>query len=155
MRILSIALIGRQNQPLFIKSYGRPTATVEEDLKWHFVAHTSLDVFEEREASNFRQNDHYAGLLQVMDDYAVYGYQTSTRVKIVLVLALTEETVKDNDIKTIFKAIHNAYVAYLSNPFNESCGEGPDFVAPPIHSKKFEDKLKNIAMAQGAELQRT
>lgn len=23
------------------------------------------------EASNFRQNDHYAGLLQVMDDYAV------------------------------------------------------------------------------------
>lgn len=24
------------------------------------------------EAANVRQNDHYAGLLQVMDDYAVY-----------------------------------------------------------------------------------
>ena len=64
-----------------------------DKLKWHFVAHTSLDVFEERgthvaqrvqvkewkltnlgrrtEASNIRQNDHYAGLLQIMDDYAV------------------------------------------------------------------------------------
>ena len=30
-----------------------------------------------------------------------YGYQTSSRVKIVLVLGLTEETVKDNDIKTV------------------------------------------------------
>jgi hypothetical protein len=30
-----------------------------------------------------------------------YGYQTSTRIKIVLTLALTEETVKDNDIKTV------------------------------------------------------
>lgn len=30
-----------------------------------------------------------------------YGYQTSTRVKLVLVIALTEETVKDNDIKTV------------------------------------------------------
>ena len=68
-----------------------PRATPEEDLKWHFVAHTSLDIFEERgmwqlsrlvkllkpleglctEATNVRQSDHYAGLLQVMDDYAV------------------------------------------------------------------------------------
>jgi hypothetical protein len=74
MKILSIALIGklthsgltlnfviylvvistgRQNQPLFIRSYGKPGATAEEDLKWHFVAHTSLDVFEERGEANF------------------------------------------------------------------------------------------------------
>ncbi|MCO5563912.1 hypothetical protein L7F22_017564 [Adiantum nelumboides] len=94
-----LGLAGRQNQPLFVQSYGKPDATAEEDLKWHFVAHTSLDVFEERgewlmsehctdliegpelsvtsllyhlvEAANVRQNDHYAGLLQVMDDYAV------------------------------------------------------------------------------------
>lgn len=49
-------VLGRQNQPLFIRSYGRPNATAEEDLKWHFVAHTSLDVFEERGVS-----DHHPG----------------------------------------------------------------------------------------------
>ncbi|CAD6574268.1 MAG: hypothetical protein CYPHOPRED_005392 [Cyphobasidiales sp. Tagirdzhanova-0007] len=128
-----------------------PRATPEEDLKWHFVAHTSLDIFEEREATNVRQSDHYAGLLQVMDDYAVYGYQTSSRVKIVLVLGLTEETVKDNDIKTIFRAIHNAYIAYLSNPFNEAISDQPDYISPPIRSRKFERKLEQIAGAQNTE----
>jgi hypothetical protein len=56
----------------------------------------------------------------------------------------------------IFKAIHNAYIAHLSNPFNDSCGEGaPDFVAPPIQSQKFEQKLRNIALAQDADTPRT
>lgn len=34
-----------------------------------------------------------------------YGYQTSTRVRIVLVLALQEETVRDNDVKTVSMAM--------------------------------------------------
>lgn len=89
-----------------------------------------------------------------MDNYAVYGYQTSTRVRMVIILALAEETVKDSDIKTIFKAIHNAYIAYLNNPFNESCSEEADYWSPPIKSKKFEKNLEEIVWNQnnaGAE----
>ena len=87
----------------------------------------------------------------------------------VLVLALTEETVRDNDIKTvrprpllpycpgltvvaqIFKAIHNAYVAYLANPFTEAVNEQLDYISPPIRSKKFEKTLLEIAQSQNAE----
>lgn len=89
-RLKQSAVTGRHNQPLYIASYTGQSSK-NDDLKWHFVAHTSLDMFEERgeghswlrryatkmlkmntaEASNVRQNDHYAGLLQVMDDYAV------------------------------------------------------------------------------------
>jgi trafficking protein particle complex subunit 2 len=51
-KILSIAVIGKHNQPLFVRSFDshpRESQPVqEEDLKWHYVAHTSLDVFEER-----------------------------------------------------------------------------------------------------------
>lgn len=39
---------GRHNQPLYVKSYFNPPLSPEKDLKWHFVAHTSLDIFEER-----------------------------------------------------------------------------------------------------------
>jgi len=148
MRILSVALIGSHNQPLFVKSYFNPPLSPEKDLKWHFVAHTSLDIFEERELANIRQGDHYSGLLQIMDDYAVYGYQTSSRVRIVLVLALQEETVRDNDVKTIFKAIHNAYIGYLANPFNQSSSEETDYVSPPIKSAKFDKKLSDIVWYQ-------
>lgn len=106
----------------------------------------------------------------------------------VLVLALTEETVRDNDIKTvrglfqvatstratlsnlmyllhspssapyiqqIFKAIHNAYISYLSNPFNQSSSQQADYVQSPISSQKFEAKLRDIALSQDSETERT
>ncbi len=40
----------------------------------------------------------YLGLLHVMDDVAVYGYITPLRVKIVVMLALTDSIVRDADI---------------------------------------------------------
>lgn len=104
-----------------------------------------------------------------------YGYQTSTRLRIVLSLALTEETVRDNDIKTviptlqslrlssfpvcadfrryrqIFRAIHNAYISYLANPFNEAIQDNQtsvEYIQPPIRSRGFTKKLEQIANAQ-------
>jgi hypothetical protein len=57
LKILSIAIIGKQNQPLYIRGFDDEQQRKEQqqqtqkdvvDLKWHYVAHTSLDVFEER-----------------------------------------------------------------------------------------------------------
>jgi hypothetical protein len=45
LRIFSVALIGKQSQPLYVRGF-----TSSNDLKWHWIAHCSLDYFEERGA---------------------------------------------------------------------------------------------------------
>lgn len=45
--------------------------------------------------------DTYFGLLYTMGDYAVYGYQTNTRIRFVLCLALSEAPTRDLDVKTV------------------------------------------------------
>jgi len=160
-QILAIALIGAHDQPLFVQtapstassSTGSAAASAngDGDLKWHYAAHTSLDYFEEREASKPRPTDSYLGLLYVMEDYAVYGYQTNTRTRIVLVLALADAVVRDADVKILFRAIHNAYISHVSNPFSNaipppavSATPASSQPMPPIRSRTFERKIDLI-----------
>lgn len=60
LRILAIAVIGKQGNPLYLESFSSTSTltsnknknknknTGEADLKWHYAAHTALDFFEER-----------------------------------------------------------------------------------------------------------
>ncbi|ORY89468.1 Sedlin, N-terminal conserved region-domain-containing protein [Leucosporidium creatinivorum] len=115
LRILAIAVLGKHGNPLFLQSYSARRGG-QADLKWQYAAHTSLDFFEERELPAAKTIDSYLGLLYAMEDYAVYGYQSNTRIKFVLILALADAVVRDIDVKTIFRAIHNAYISHISNP---------------------------------------
>jgi hypothetical protein len=45
----------------------------------------------------------------------------------------------------IFRAIHNSYIAYLSNPFTSAESENPSTLAAPIRSKKFNKAMDDIA----------
>lgn len=146
LRVLAIAVIGKHGNPLFLQSYSTRTGG-EADLKWHYAAHTALDFFEERELASAKTTDSYLGLLYAMEDYAVYGYQTNTRVKFVLVLALVDAVVRDLDVKTIFRAIHNAYISQISNPFSGAESDNPATLAPPIRSVKFSEAMRSIAGA--------
>ncbi|SGY20546.1 BQ5605_C016g08090 [Microbotryum silenes-dioicae] len=159
LRILSIAILGKHGNPLLLRSYSPPSDHTafqhrhrhqHHDLKWQYAAHTSLDFFEERESPAAKTVDCYLGLLYTMEDYAVYGYQTNTRVKFVLILAMADAVVRDIDVKTIFRAIHNTYIAYLSNPFNPCETENFNQLAPPIQSRKFKTTIDLIA-GQGQE----
>jgi len=79
-----------------------------------------------------------------MEDYAVYGYQTHTRIRFVLILQLADIMVRDSDIKTIFNAIHNAYVTHVSNPFTEIDMASANPMSYPIRSKKFSRAMDAI-----------
>ncbi|KAM0753386.1 trafficking protein particle complex 2, partial [Meredithblackwellia eburnea MCA 4105] len=147
LRILAIAVLGRHGNPLFLKSYATRRGP-EADLKWHYAAHTSLDFFEERELAAAKTTEAYLGLLYAMEDYAVYGYQTNTRIKFVLVLALADAVVRDLDVKTIFRAIHNSYIGYISNPFSSTETDNPATLAAPIRSRKFSSAMDRIAGEQ-------
>lgn len=64
-----------QNYPLYIRSV--PT---ENELKFHYTVHTSLDVVDEKISAMGKalvdQRELYLGLLYPTEDYKVYLYNT-------------------------------------------------------------------------------
>ncbi|CAN0409076.1 unnamed protein product, partial [Ectocarpus sp. 12 AP-2014] len=82
-----------QNEPLFLRTYTDAEGEVEEDanLRLHNIVHSSLDVVGERKgmlasASADVSTDMFLGHLCPIDEYRVYGYMTSTRLKLLAVL---------------------------------------------------------------------
>ncbi|KAI0233391.1 Trafficking protein particle complex subunit 2-like protein [Lamellibrachia satsuma] len=90
-----IAVIAKENYPLFLK-----TLPSENELKSYYTVHTSLD-----------------GLLYPTEDYKVYGYVTNTKIKFIIVVNSYNITLRDNDIRSMFRKLHNAYVDMVCNPF--------------------------------------
>ncbi|KAK1161982.1 trafficking protein particle complex subunit 2-like protein, partial [Acipenser oxyrinchus oxyrinchus] len=107
-----------QKYPLYIRSI--PT---ENELKFHYAVHTSLDVGKEF----VDQRERYLGLLYPTEDYKVYGYVTNSRVKFVIVVDSSNTELQDNEICSMFRKLHNSYTDVMCNPFYN-----PD---DPIHSK--------------------
>ncbi|KAI8601257.1 Sedlin, partial [Dissophora ornata] len=124
INISCIAIIGKQNNPLFIMNF-HPS---HPDLKYHYIAHTSCDIIEERGSS----------ILFSMEDLSVYGYMTNTKIKFITVLTVPDVIIKDLDMKNVFRKIHAAYVNYACNPFYEIDSQ------KMIKSKKFEKEIEAV-----------
>ncbi|EJD48997.1 hypothetical protein AURDEDRAFT_59990 [Auricularia subglabra TFB-10046 SS5] len=112
LRINAVAFVSAQNFPILVRNF----VGEQDELKYHYLAHTALDVVEERIAQP-KFSDCYLGLLYAMEDVAIYGYMTPLKLKIILALALTDTVVRDADVVLIFKAFHTAYARSISNPF--------------------------------------
>lgn len=69
-----------QNYPLFIK-----TVHAENELRFYYTVHTSLDVVEEKISSVGKNvndlRELYLGLLYPTEDYKVYPYIYQMRIK--------------------------------------------------------------------------
>ncbi|XP_039248170.1 trafficking protein particle complex subunit 2-like protein [Styela clava] len=115
-----IAVIAKENYPLLIRC--KPGE--ENELKFHYTVHTSLDVVEEKIASVGKGSgtssdlrEFYLGLLYPTEDYKVYGYVTNTKVKFVIVVDPSNVQKRDNEIRSMFRKLHNAYTELVCNPF--------------------------------------
>ena len=53
LRLNAVAFISPQNYPILVRTFQKG-----QELKYHYVAHTSLDVIEERSRSLFLQTLH-------------------------------------------------------------------------------------------------
>lgn len=113
LRLNAVAFISPQNHPILIRTFAK------DELKYHYIAHTSLDVIEERgdscvvfgvdsrctngfvANSGNKSTECYLGLLYAMEDVAVYGYMTPLKVKIVLALALSDNVVRDAEVSMV------------------------------------------------------
>lgn len=46
-----------------------------------------------------------------------YGYMTNTKIKFILVVDSLNSAFRENEIRTIFRNVHQEYVNFISNPF--------------------------------------
>ncbi|PFH46323.1 hypothetical protein AMATHDRAFT_155622 [Amanita thiersii Skay4041] len=114
LRLNAVAFVSPQNHPILIRTFVKQD---EFAIKYHYIAHTSLDVIEERVSSSGKSAECYLGLLYALEDVAVYGYITPLKVKIVLAFAMADTVIKDVEVNMIFKAMHMAYYSAIANPF--------------------------------------
>ncbi|KIJ70503.1 hypothetical protein HYDPIDRAFT_105246 [Hydnomerulius pinastri MD-312] len=151
LRLNAVAFISPQNHPILIRTFQKG-----DELKYHYVAHTSLDVIEERIGGTSKPTDCYLGLLYAMDDVAAYGYVTPLKVKIVLALALSDSVVRDAEVIMTFKALHMAFYQAVSNPFlkldaaPESANDQyPYLVVGSTKWTRFRRRVDEISRALG------
>ncbi|KAJ2117846.1 hypothetical protein IW146_000424 [Coemansia sp. RSA 922] len=66
MKIRCIVILNRQDIPVYMRSFD-DTPSEDTTVKYQYLAHTSVDVIEERMA-NTKSTDLYLGLLQTRGD---------------------------------------------------------------------------------------
>ncbi|KAF4619551.1 hypothetical protein D9613_005232 [Agrocybe pediades] len=153
IKLNAVAFISPQNQPILIRTFVKPD---DQAIKYHYIAHTSLDVIEERVTAAGKSGECYLGLLFCLEDVAVYGYITPLKVKIVIALPLSDSVVRDAEVTAIFKALHMAYYSSISNPFlklhcsNEvSSEQSPLLAVGNPKWKSFKRRVDEISRVVG------
>ena len=110
--IEAIAIIGKQNQPIYIKKY---KSDQETNLKYDFIAHCCTDIIETRSSS--KSKDLYLGLLACMEDVSCFGYITNTKLKIVLMVTVQDKTIRDASVRNLFGVVQLVLAEMIVNPF--------------------------------------
>ncbi|KAI9917015.1 hypothetical protein PsorP6_017033 [Peronosclerospora sorghi] len=143
--IVCVATIGATNSPLYIRTFGQE----DEDLGFHYIAHVSLDVIEEKMRSagiTSSKNDMYLGFLGPIEDYRVYGYLTNTSIKFLAVLQ--DAPARESDLRQVtfnpissfwfFTEVHRLYVNAMSNPFAK--------LGERLTSQTFDKRVSNLVV---------
>ncbi|XP_003969967.1 trafficking protein particle complex subunit 2-like protein [Takifugu rubripes] len=135
-----IAVIAKENYPLYIRC-----VPVQNELKFHYTVHTSLDVVEEKISSAGKsigdQRELYLGLLYPTEDYKVYGFVTNTKVKFVIVVDSSNTSLRDNEIRSMFRKLHNSFTDVMCNPFH--------IPGDTIKSKAFDSIVSGMMVQAG------
>ncbi|XP_054627752.1 trafficking protein particle complex subunit 2-like protein isoform X2 [Dunckerocampus dactyliophorus] len=135
-----IAVIAKENYPLYIRS-----VSTQNELKFHYTVHTSLDVVEEKISAVGKslgdQRELYLGLLYPTEDYKVYGYVTNSKVKFVIVVDSSNTSLRDNEIRSMFRKLHNSFTDVMCNPFHTPGNS--------IQSKAFNEIVSGMMAQSG------
>nr|SVE77342.1 EOG090X0HN8 [Daphnia lumholtzi]SVE77963.1 EOG090X0HN8 [Daphnia lumholtzi]SVE78592.1 EOG090X0HN8 [Daphnia lumholtzi] len=111
-----IGFIGKENSPLFLRCINQ-----SQELQFHYIMHTCIDFVEEKiiqsNKSGSDVRELYLGLLYSSEEVKAYGFVTNTKIKIVIIIDSTNSLLRDNEIRAIFRKLHNAYTELVCNPF--------------------------------------
>mmetsp|Transcript_31219 Transcript_31219/g.93578 ORF Transcript_31219/g.93578 Transcript_31219/m.93578 type:complete len:205 (-) Transcript_31219:245-859(-) len=138
---------------------GRAAAPYDCSLRQQLILHSALDRFDELTAPGVRRPNTPAagtpasdamwlGLLCPVDDLRVYGYLTTTKVRIVAAIEdsfLPDEAQRQKSreakIKNLVAKVHSLYVEHTLNPFAAAGRE------TMIESRRFHDGVKRLVGA--------
>ncbi|GAX13716.1 hypothetical protein FisN_2Hh538 [Fistulifera solaris] len=157
MSVVSLAIVGKNNTPIYLREFDNVDAIDEAELfglslsttstvkqacsvRQQFILHAALDKFEQlagpppacawRAPGVTGTDAMLVGFLCPVDDMRVYGYMTTTQIKFLL-------TVRDGyheDIQKLFAKIHAIYVGHILNPFSP--------LNAPISSNRFDQQIQ-------------
>lgn len=132
---VSIVVIGKDNAPLYSWA-----ADGRDKLQLEYLAHTALDVIQEKVASTTKTpgdtRDLYLGLLYASEEYKLFGYTTNTRIKLVIITDAGNTTLRDNEIRMMFRRLHDMYTRVVCNPFYCPGKE--------INSREFDQNIQAL-----------
>ena len=151
-----IAVLDRNSTPLALS-----TNDPSKELSFHYVVHTSIDVIEEKcNLSNTpgvsktsaatvpgnsaldQARDLYLGVLYSTEAHKVFGFVTNTKIKFIIIVDSSNTTLRDNEIRQMFRKLHIAYTNLLSNPFYVP--------GTSIESKKFFSIIESLMAPQAS-----
>lgn len=115
----------------------QPFSNSRDKLAFHFLVHSTLDVFDARLPSKTNGDSDFGLLYAVDENLACYGWLTNTGIK--FVVAVEAGGVRDGDLKGLFRSLQTAYIRLVCNPFYE-----PD-ENRPIESKRFLAEVRYLA----------
>lgn len=135
MSVVAVAVISKEGKPLAIKT--KSGMGKDQELKVHHLLNCSLDFVDEKQAG-LNNRDSYLSLLCQLETFKVYALVTTTRTKILLMVSTQSSvTLRDSDVKSMLKNIHNIYMESTAcNPFHET--------GSLISSKAFDEKIKYL-----------
>lgn len=134
-----VAIIGKDNAPLYIA-----TANVDKEIALQYQVHASLDVIDERCATNQKAaadgRELYLGSLISTEQYKIYGYVTNTKIKFLIVIdATSTSSYRENEVRAMFRNLHNLYTDAVCNPFYTP--------GDPLTSASFDRAVRGIISA--------
>lgn len=161
MKIRFVSLISNDNRPLYIQAFVPKSDNKNEEmnelLKYNFLSHMSLDVFESPfcpPAALATQGK--PSLLFIQDGILVYGSETQTGLKIIIGCSRMRDENNDdslgnlegyaeNDVMEVSEltgvsaSIRKEYLRYSCNPFLDVKRENDE-----IKSEKFDNNIKRM-----------
>uniref|UniRef100_A0A8R1DUV2 Trafficking protein particle complex subunit 2-like protein n=1 Tax=Caenorhabditis japonica TaxID=281687 RepID=A0A8R1DUV2_CAEJA len=124
-------IYGRENVRLFASVNPRYAQQLFEIEMFTFC---SLDIVDERAT---KATEMYLGQLYNDQQFRSYGYITNTGVRMLVVFdSATSISVKDQEIRLIFKRFHGHFCLSISNPFYE--------IGTPIESKWLDEGVRDL-----------
>eukprot|EP00754_Rhynchopus_humris_P044778 Rhum_TRINITY_DN4390_c0_g1::Rhum_TRINITY_DN4390_c0_g1_i1::g.14141::m.14141/K20301/TRAPPC2, TRS20; trafficking protein particle complex subunit 2 len=139
-QLVSVAVVGRQNVPLYLATYGEMTE--EEELGLQCALVSSIDAVEEEvrlvlnslpvDVKAKIPDNKYLGFVLPSGEHKVFASTSNTMVKLLCVLR--GEPNDEKHVKELLYRMHDLYSAQVCNPFYELEGR--------ITSPKFAKELK-------------
>ncbi|GLV36337.1 uncharacterized protein CBL_08831 [Carabus blaptoides fortunei] len=130
-----VAVIGKDNSPKYISCLNP-----DEELNFQYKVLSSLDVVDEKLSNNAKTGadirELYLGLLYSMETHKIYGYVTNTKIKLIIVVDSSNTSLRDNEVRSMFRKLHSLYADVVFNPFY--------IPGDAIMSKSFDRNVKNI-----------